>query len=72
MKPVVSHALRDLQRNILAGLIIIGPLFVTWLVFSFVLGSLAKAGLPLVHLMEVIFPLDWLASRGCNRCWPSP
>ena len=61
MKPVVAHGLRDLQRNVLAGLIIIGPLFVTWLVFSFVLGNLAKAGLPLVRLMEVIFPLDWLA-----------
>ena len=61
MKPVLAHALRDLQRNVLAGLIIIGPLFVTWLVFSFVLGSLAKAGLPLIHLMEAIFPLDWLA-----------
>ncbi len=61
MKPVLVHALRDLQRNVLAGLIIIGPLFVTWLVFSFVLGSLAKAGLPLVRLVEVVFPLDWLA-----------
>jgi uncharacterized membrane protein len=61
VKPVVAHGLRDLQRNVLAGLIIIGPLFVTWLVFSFVLGNLAKAGLPLVRLMEVIFPLDWLA-----------
>ncbi len=61
MKPVLAHALRDLQRNVLAGLIIIGPLFVTWLVFSFVLSSLAKAGLPLIHLVEAIFPLDWLA-----------
>ena len=60
MKPVLVHALRAMQRNILAGLIIIGPLFVTWLVFSFVLGSLAKAGLPVVHLLQVIFPLDWL------------
>jgi uncharacterized membrane protein len=61
VNPVVSHGLRDLQRNILAGLIIIGPLFVTWLVFSFVFSSLAKAGLPLLHLMEFVFPLDWLA-----------
>jgi uncharacterized membrane protein len=50
-----------MQRNILAGIIIIGPLFVTWLVFSFVLGSLAKAGLPVVHLLEIIFPIDWLS-----------
>lgn len=61
MKPVLVHSLRDMQRNILAGIIIIGPLFVTWLVFSFVLGSLAKAGLPVVHLLEIIFPIDWLS-----------
>jgi uncharacterized membrane protein len=50
-----------LQRNILAGIITIGPLFVTWLVFSWVLGSLAKAGLRLVQLLEAIFPEDWMA-----------
>lgn len=60
MKPVLSRLLRDLQRNILAGLITIGPLFVTWLVFSFVLGSLAKAGLPLVQLLDAIVPGDWV------------
>jgi uncharacterized membrane protein len=49
-----------LQRNVLAGIITIGPLFVTWLVFSFVLGSLAKAGLPLVQLLEAVFPADWM------------
>jgi len=58
VKPVLVHALRDLQRNILAGLVIIGPLFVTWLVFSFVLGNLAKAGLPFVRLLEVLFGID--------------
>ena len=62
MKPVLVHALRDLQRNILAGLITIGPLFVTWLVFSFVLGSLAKAGLPLVRSGGRIFPRIGLPS----------
>jgi uncharacterized membrane protein len=51
-----------LQRNILAGIITAGPLFVTWLVFSFLLGSLAKAGLPLVHVLAAIFPEDWLAN----------
>jgi len=60
VKPVLSRLLRDLQRNILAGLITIGPLFVTWLVFSFVLGSLAKAGLPLVRLLDAIVPGDWV------------
>ena len=57
----MAHVLRSLQRNILAGIITAGPLFVTWLVFSFVLGSLAKAGLPLVHVLAAIFPEDWLA-----------
>ena len=61
MNPVIARGLRSLQRNILAGIITVGPLFVTWLIFSFVLGSLAKAGLPLVQLLAAIFPEDWLA-----------
>ena len=61
MKRILAHPLRDLQRNILAGVITIGPLFVTWLVFSFVLGNLAKAGMPLLRFFETIFPEDWLA-----------
>jgi uncharacterized membrane protein len=60
VNPVIARGLRSLQRNILAGIITVGPLFVTWLIFSFVLGSLAKAGLPLVQLLEAIFPQDWL------------
>jgi uncharacterized membrane protein len=61
VNPVIARGLRSLQRNILAGIITVGPLFVTWLIFSFVLGSLAKAGLPLVQLLAAIFPEDWLA-----------
>jgi uncharacterized membrane protein len=61
LNPVMARVLRSLQRNILAGIITAGPLFVTWLVFSFLLGSLAKAGLPLVHVLAAIFPEDWLA-----------
>jgi uncharacterized membrane protein len=57
----MARVLRSLQRNILAGIITAGPLFVTWLVFSFLLGSLAKAGLPLVHVLEAIFPEEWMA-----------
>jgi len=37
-------------------LITIAPLFVTYLIFSFLLGILAKVGLPIVWLLEVIFP----------------
>jgi len=60
VKRVPVRALRDLQRNILAGLITAGPLFVTWLVFSFVLSALAKAGLPALQLLEDFFPLNLL------------
>ena len=60
MRPVFAHALRDLQRNILAGIITVGPLFVTWLVFSFVLGDLARAGLPVIQLLVPVFPRSWL------------
>jgi uncharacterized membrane protein len=56
----IARPLRSLQRNILAGLITAGPLFVTWLVFSFVFTTLAKAGLPLVQLFAEVFPEDWL------------
>jgi uncharacterized membrane protein len=61
MKSVLIRSLRSLQRSILAGIITIGPLFVTYLVFSFVLGSLAKAGLPAVQLLAFLFPEEWLS-----------
>jgi len=60
VKTVLARPLRSLQRNILAGIITIGPLFVTYLIFSFLLGTLAKAGLPLVQLFNVLFPESWL------------
>jgi uncharacterized membrane protein len=56
----LTRPLRNLQRNILAGIITIGPLFVTCLIFSFLLGSLAKAGLPVVQFMATVFPEQWL------------
>jgi uncharacterized membrane protein len=61
VKPVIAHALRSLQRNILAGIITIGPLFVTYLIFSFLLSTLAKAGLPVIRLFAVFFPEGWLS-----------
>lgn len=60
MSPVFGRAVRNLQRYILAGIITVGPLFVTWMVFSFLLDNLAKAGLPLVHALEGAFPADSL------------
>jgi uncharacterized membrane protein len=61
VKPVLARVRRSLQRNILAGIITIGPLFVTYLVFSFLLGVLAKAGLPAVRILAAIFPGDWIS-----------
>jgi uncharacterized membrane protein len=61
VKPVLARTLRSLQRNTLAGVITIGPLFVTYLIFSFLLGSLAQAGLPVVRMFAGIFPRDWLS-----------
>ncbi len=60
MNPVVARTLRSLQNNILAGILTIGPLFVTCLIFSFLFGTLAKAGLPAVQLFAAIFPASWL------------
>ena len=60
MRPFVGHLLRHVQRYILAGLITIGPLFVTWLVFSFVVGNLARAGLPLVVMLGDVLPGAWI------------
>ncbi len=60
MNRVFARPLRSLQRNILAGIITIGPLFVTYLIFSFLLGELAKAGLPVVQFFATGFPKGWL------------
>ena len=59
MNRVVNRTLRSLQSQILAGILTIGPLFVTWLIFSFLFTTLAKAGLPVVRLLAAIFPGDW-------------
>lgn len=56
MKAHVSRTLRSVQRSILAGIITIGPLFVTYLIFSFLLGELAKAGLPAVRMLAPLLP----------------
>jgi uncharacterized membrane protein len=56
LNPALAHTLRSLQRNILAGIVTVAPLFVTYLIFSFLLGILAKAGLPLIWLLGYMFP----------------
>jgi uncharacterized membrane protein len=57
VKTVLSRPLRSIQRNVLAGIITVGPLFVTYLIFSFLFTSLAKAGLPIVRLLGTVFPM---------------
>jgi uncharacterized membrane protein len=61
VKSAINRLQRSLQNSLLAGLITIGPLFVTYLVFSFVLSSLAKAGMPVVRFFAWLFPEEWLA-----------
>jgi uncharacterized membrane protein len=60
VRPVLIRTLRSLQHNILAGLITIGPLAITYVIFKFLLDELAKAGLPVVMLFAAIFPEAWL------------
>jgi uncharacterized membrane protein len=56
--------LHSLQRNIIRGVITAGPLFITWLVFTFILGVLANAGLPLVKVLALPFAADsWMNQR---------
>lgn len=62
MDKPIRHTARSLQRNILAGIVTVGPLFVTYLIFSFVLQSLAKAGLPVVRLLATQFPRGWFGN----------
>jgi uncharacterized membrane protein len=64
VKPGYARALRSMQRNILAGVITIGPLLVTYLIFSFLISILAKVGLPVVWLLAALFPGDWI-----NQPW---
>jgi uncharacterized membrane protein len=64
LKPVSAQTWRGVQRNILAGIITVGPLLVTYLIFSFLAGILAKVGLPIVWLLAAIFPGDWI-----NQPW---
>ena len=61
MNSDLSRTLHSLQHNFLRGLITAGPLFITWLVFSFIVGVLASAGLPLVKLLALPFPTEsWI------------
>jgi uncharacterized membrane protein len=61
VNPDFARNLRGVQRNVLAGIITVGPLIVTYLIFSFLLGILAKVGQPVVWVLAALFPGDWLS-----------
>lgn len=61
MQSVFGDVLRHVQRYLLAGIITVGPLLVTWFVFSWVFVTLANAGLPLAHIFGT-FDEAWLES----------
>lgn len=61
MKLLPARAVRSMQNNILAGILTVGPLFVTYLIFRFLFTTLAQAGQPLVQLFSAFFPEEWLA-----------
>jgi len=63
--PQLSRFLHSLQRNVISGVITAGPFFITWLVFTFILGVLANAGLPIIKILALPFPADsWI-----NQHW---
>ena len=45
----------------IVNMVFMGPLIVTYLIFSFLLGVLAKAGLPVVELLAAVLPEDALS-----------
>jgi uncharacterized membrane protein len=67
VKPFLARPLRGLQSNILAGILTIGPLFVTCLIFFFLLSTLARAGMPVIQLFAAVFPHARL-----NQPWLQP
>jgi uncharacterized membrane protein len=62
LRPVLSRTLRSLQSSVLAGILTVGPLFVTYLIFRFVLNALAEAGLPIVKPFEAFLPASWIST----------
>lgn len=67
MKTLLNRPIRNIQSNILAGILTIGPLFVTVLVFRFLFHTLAEAGLPVFRLLARIFP-----TLGMTTLWLQP
>jgi uncharacterized membrane protein len=65
VNPQLSRVLHSLQRNVISGVITAGPFFITWLVFTFIIGVLANAGMPLIKILALPFPADsWI-----NQLW---
>ena len=66
MKRLLTRTARDLQRHVIRGIITAGPLFITWLVFSFLIGVLAGVGLPVIRLLAQVFPESILSNSWCQ------
>jgi len=62
VKSIFTRSVRSVQGSILAGVITVGPLFVTYLIFSFLFTKLAEAGLPLIRFFASVFPLGWFSN----------
>jgi len=73
VKPVLARTIRSLQSNILAGILTIGPLFVTYLIFSFVSERVGQGwNARLIQLFAAYFPAAWLSQPWLRvRCWRS-
>ena len=69
VRSLLIRPMRNLQRYVLAGILTIGPLFVTYLIFSFLLGSLARAGMPVVQFFAPAFPHRWLRDPWAQSLW---
>ncbi|WP_333844367.1 DUF502 domain-containing protein [Pelomicrobium sp.] len=53
MRSSDRHVLAHAGRHIVAGILVLAPLWVTWLVFDFLLGALSRAGRPWVQGLAV-------------------
>lgn len=60
-KPSPGRLHLHIQRYLLAGILTVVPLWITWWVFTLVLEQLSKLGMPSVRAM----------SRGIEKSWPN-
>lgn len=70
MKESTKTRLRDTRRYLLIGLITAAPLWVTWLVFDFLLTQLSKLGTPWVNAVaRALSPAFPALAGGLQESW---